>query len=211
MKKILTVILITITFLSCSSEDNSESDPINYKSVQKRLDEGLTPINLFKSGIVLDSLYAKKYQGGYIYYLDTEEGSGLIAHFQDNSSAVIWGDNGNVATANLVTIGSGNNNSSAIMSFYLNTNTAADFCNNITINNYSDWFLPSKDEMKLMIERLKDKPNMFFGAVTGYWTSSNIDFNSVWIIKSDKNPISFFKNNMIYYDVRIRATRKFNQ
>lgn len=213
MKKIILLFAVILMF-GCSSdgsnEDISDTPKPVYKSVQKRLNDNETPLSIYKSGIVMDSLYGKNYQGGLIYYLNATDGNGLLAHTQDNSSSLNWGGFGDVTNANSIIIGSGLTNSNAIMSYYLNTNTAADFCDNLVLNNYSDWFLPSKDEMSMMMSKLKNKPNVYFGAVSGYWTSSNIDFNNVWIIRTDNTPVAFLKYNSLgSTDVRIRATRKF--
>lgn len=207
-----------VLFFGCSSDDNlgeNNSKPeiptVIYKSVQKRLNEGETPISLYNKGVAIDSLYAKKYGGGYIYYLNLKDGSGLVAHSQDNSSAINWGEFGDVIKANSSEIGSGMSNSSEIMNYYLNKNTAADFCNDLVLNDYSDWYLPSKDEMLMMMQRLKNKPNIYFGAVSGYWTSTNVDYNNVWIVKSDNAPVVNLKYSNNQYDIRIRATRKFSK
>jgi hypothetical protein len=213
MKKIIiTLSIIAFTVFGCSKDDTPTNTvtPIAYKSVQKRLNENETPLSIYTSGVVMDSLYGKSYKGGLIYYLNATDGTGLVAHTQDNSSSVNWGGFGDVTGANSTIIGSGITNSYAIMSYFLNTDTAADFCDNLVLNNYSDWFLPSKDEMLMMITKLKNKPNVYFSAVSGYWTSSNYDFNNAWIIRSDNTPITFLKYNSIgAYDIRIRATRKF--
>lgn len=210
MKKIVLLIMLITLGCSSSTDDKDVIIDIKYKSVQERLNENETPISIYNSGVVLDSLYGKNYKGGLIYYLNTSNGTGLVAHWQDNSSALNWGGSADIAAANNTIIGSGLSNTNAITNYYLNTNTAADYCDNLVLNNYSDWFLPSKDEMLMMINVLKDRSNVYFGAVTGYWTSSNYDYKNVWMIRSDKTPIIFLKyNSVINYDVRIRSTRVF--
>lgn len=203
--------LTSLFLFSCSSSnDDNPTTPIVTKSVQQRLNLGETPIHIYNSGIILDSIYGRNYKGGLIFHLNTSNGSGLLAHFQDNSSAVNWGGFGDVTDANNTAIGFGQQNSNAIMNYYLQTNTAADFCDNLTISTYNDWYLPSKDEMNKMMLILKNKPGVYFGAVSGYWTSTNFNFNQAWIIRSDNTPITsnkFDSNNT--YDIRIRAVRTF--
>lgn len=203
--------LASLAMLSCSKDDNPAA-PIVTKSVQQKLNLGETPLQLFNSGIILDSIYGKNYKGGIIFHLNTANGSGLLAHFQDNYGNAGWGDFGDVTNANNTAIGFGLQNSNAIMAYHTSTNTAADLCDNLTISGYSDWYLPSKDEMSKMMLILKFKPGIYFGAISGYWTSSNIDFEKVWIIRSDNVAIASKKYLSSYtYDNRIRAVRTFNE
>lgn len=210
MKKVI-LLLLGIFTISCSKDDSNEETKAPYVSVQAKLNSGKTPIELYNTGIILDSLYGKQYKGGYIFYLNTIDGSGFVTGFQDNSGSINWGSFADVTTANNTQINFGIQNTTAITNYYNLTNTAADFCENLTLNGFSDWFLPSKDEMSLMMSRLKNIEGIFFGAVTGYWTSSNYDFNNVWIIKSDNSASPFLKfSSSINFDIRIRAARKFN-
>jgi len=64
-------------------------------------------------------------------------------------------------------IGDGVQNTLDIEKEETSYNTAADICANLVINRYSDWFLPSYDEMLHM----KDMPGAL-SATTTYWTSS---------------------------------------
>ncbi len=62
------------------TEDEEASDAILFTDVQARLDTGELPIAIWRSGIPLKTLYNRKtYKGGYICYLDTVNGGGLIA------------------------------------------------------------------------------------------------------------------------------------
>lgn len=214
MKKIIIALLVLFASFGCSKDEAQENvvpvPPVVYKSVQKRLNENETPMSIYKSGISIDSLYGKTYKGGLIYYFEINKGTGLVAHFQDNSGDVDWGGLGNVINANSIEIGSGQLNSNAIMDYYLIKNTAADFCDTLILNGFDDWFLPSKNEMIMMMSKLKNKQNVYFGAVSGYWTSSNYDFEKVWIVNQNNVAIVNFKTETYNYtDIRIRATRKF--
>ncbi|MFZ1614336.1 MAG: immunoglobulin domain-containing protein [Holophaga sp.] len=64
-------------------------------------------------------------------------------------------------------IGDGVQNTLDIEKEETSYNTAADICANLVINRYSDWFLPSYDEMLHM----KDMPGAL-STTTTYWTSS---------------------------------------
>jgi len=60
---------------------------VNFNDVQARLDTGELPIDIWRSGIPLKNIYNRKtYKGGYICYLDTLNGGGLIAHKKRLSS-----------------------------------------------------------------------------------------------------------------------------
>jgi hypothetical protein len=214
MKKIILGI-VTVLFWSCSKEDTpiNTITPITYKSVQKRLIENETPLSIYNSGIILDSLYGKTYKGGYIYYLDIVNGNGLVASTEDNSTGINWRDYSyyGETTPSLYAvdtyIGSGQMNTNTIIAkFKPNGNfTAAQFCDDLVFNGYSDWFLPSKDEMYLMTNKLQSKIGL--GA---YWTSSNYSDVKAWLV--NRYPLASELSNKWQSNtptVKIRATRKF--
>ncbi|MCK9422815.1 MAG: DUF1566 domain-containing protein [Bacteroidales bacterium] len=53
------------------------------------------------------------------------------------------------------------------------------FCNDLLLNGYSDWFLPSLDELELMFQR-KTIIGGFVDAF--YWSSSEYDADHAWLV-----------------------------
>ena len=101
------------------------------------------------------------YQGGVIGYIfesgDTGyvagETHGLIAAVEDQSSGIRWNNGSNVATgATGTAIGTGSANTTTIISAQGATETsyAAGLARAYTGGGYTDWFLPSKDELNKM-------------------------------------------------------------
>jgi hypothetical protein len=90
----------------------------------------------------------QNYAGGIIFYLDGAGEHGLVCTPTSQGSHP-WGCNGtSIATA--TSFGTGQSNTAAIVAFCSETNTAARFCDTLNLNGYSDWFLPSRDEISLM-------------------------------------------------------------
>jgi hypothetical protein len=124
--------------------------------VQAILDGGKTPMELFTGNIPLDSIYGKYYEGGFIFYLNTSEGTGLICASEDLSEEYAWGCVGSLMGANGVSVGTGFQNTLTIVSGCNEIGSAARICNDLVMNGKEDWFLPSKDELNLMWTNLAD-------------------------------------------------------
>jgi hypothetical protein len=153
------------------------------------------------------------YQGGIVAYILQSgdpgyiegETHGLIAAPYDQSAGIQW-YNGTYTTtgATATALGTGDANTSAIITSQGNTGSyAAKLCSDLVLNGYSDWFLPSWDELdKLYIYRVT------IGGFTNnlYWSSTEHDINTAW----NKSLGSNFgtgapKDNMCY----VRAVRSF--
>lgn len=120
--------------------------------------------------------------GGVIFWLDpaTNNSSGLVCAVSDQSNSIgaSWGSNtptiGNVATA----IGTGQANTNAILAVHTQGTNAAKLCNSYTANGYSDWYLPSKDELNEMFvnKSIIQTTSAANGGANfknyAYWTSS---------------------------------------
>ena len=124
------------------------------------------------------------YQGGIIFYLDGN-GGGLIAAPSDQSTGgVEWGCYGtNIPGASGTAIGTGYQNTLDIINagcISINgSSTAAAICTNLTLGGYSDWFLPSKDELNAMYLNIgQGSPlgNLGSFSTNYYWSSTEYDF-----------------------------------
>lgn len=115
--------------------------------------------------------------GGVIFYLDASGTSGLIAAKNDLATAP-WGCQGTIiAGADGQAIGTGAQNTIDILAGCMTANIAADLCDGATINGFSDWFLPSVDELSEMYFEIgqgasgaNQNVGMFGNAF--YWSSS---------------------------------------
>lgn len=120
--------------------------------------------------------------GGYIFYDKGSYTNGWrfleaapYGWYNDGADpGVMWCNNGAVITgADSTAIGTGWQNTIDIENGCTTAGVAADICANLDINGYTDWFLPSKDELNLMYQNLKTKSRGEFGNY-GYWSSSEV-------------------------------------
>jgi len=154
------------------------------------------------------------HQGGIIFYLD-ENGGGLIAAPSDQSygwglAMREWGCDGSDLKSYRgwvygAYIGSGAQNTIDIEAGCTTPRTAADICANLTLGGYSDWFLPSKDELNEMYLNLHQQGLGGFATYV-YWSSTEIDYVSAW--GQDFN-FGFQFGNFKYDFSAVRAVRAF--
>ena len=168
MKRTLLILLcLPLLFTTCKKEEDDPSNSANNNN----------------SALAIGDFH----QGGVIFYLDGN-GGGLVCDIQD-LSLVPWGCEGIlISGADGTTIGTGNQNTIDILAGCTNSigqpfsGIAAFECVNSTAQGYSDWFLPSKDELyEIYINRnainttsLANGGNTFgtSGLYSVYWSSS---------------------------------------
>ena len=91
------------------------------------------------------------HQGGIIFYLDGNGGGLIVAPSDQSNERAVWGWQGKSITgADGTAIGTGQQNTIDILAARGSQGTAAEKCANLTLNGYSDWFLPSKWELNKM-------------------------------------------------------------
>ncbi len=186
-------------------------------SVQELLDGGLTPCNIFEGGLPLDSLYGKMYAGGLIFYLDTVSCNGFVSAPNTDQGFTTWGcyqtDLPNVpnVTGGLTgpgaAIGEGMmNTDSIIVNGCILATDAARLCSDLSLNGYTDWFLPSIGELELMYLNLH--LNGFGVFVTSrYWSSSEKDADTAHRLNFGFGNIDSATK---FNNVTVRAIREFN-
>ncbi len=111
----------------------------------------------------------ESFGGGKIFYIDGTGMHGLIAATTDQAET-IWGCYGTDVQGTFTAIGTGQANTTAIINTCLWPGIAAQVCNDLVLNGYDDWFLPSKDELNQMYVQRN-----IIGGFNGYkvyWSSS---------------------------------------
>jgi hypothetical protein len=156
------------------------------------------------------------YQGGFIAYFlqdgdpgyDSQVRHGIIAAPNDLSGYIPWGCQGtSIPGAHGDNIGTGMQNTLAILDSCTTAGIAAQLCNDLVLNGYDDWFLPSRFEMYKLNLNKDYVPNLATTWNPYYWTSSEYDGNkarAMWIGNGNSN-LATIKN----YTYRVRPIRSF--
>lgn len=200
--------LIIFLLVNCQKSELSSGE------IQKLLNEGSTPIELYNQGVSKEQLYGKLYENGLIFYLNIDDGWGLLSAINDISEVAPWGCLGLIDGAKLTIlvdggeeieqgarIGDGNTNTEKILQSCSETDIAARLC--VEIGN--GWFLPSRGELYLMMINLHLNGHGNFVETDYYWSSTSKSVESGWGVNSDLLYSTGNKANLRY----VRAVKKF--
>lgn len=117
------------------------------------------------------------FRGGYFYHATKD--LALIASVS-TPIFMAWGCYGQeINGSDLIGIGDGKQNTLDIINQCKETNIAAYYCDTLSANNYTDWYLPSKEELELLLKNLGHlgivPPNAY-----NYWSSSEFSKSEAW-------------------------------
>jgi Protein of unknown function (DUF1566) len=146
--------------------------------------------------------------GGIIFNLDSTGHHGLVVTAFDQGNFQ-WGCDTTLIgpAAQHLAIMTGDTNTTAIVAFCPMVSNAAMACDTLTLNGYTDWYLPSRDELdSLAINQA------IFGGLTPdawYWSSSEVDYGGAHLKINQPYwlPFDVWANKM--YALSVRCIRKF--
>ena len=121
--------------------------------------------------------------GGLFVFQDS--GYAYISAAADQATNAPWGCQGTDISGTLSAVGTGSANTALIVAGCATSGISARICDQLTLNGYSDWFLPSLDELAQMYTQL-DANGFGNFANQSYWSSTQssatqaytIDFNN---------------------------------
>ena len=166
------------------------------------------------------------HQGGVVFYIfvDGETGyvagetHGLITAVEDQSSSIAWNNGGNFPTgATGSAIGTGTANTTTIINAQnaqgaSQTSYAAGLARAYTGGGYTDWFLPSKDELNRMWLKRTDINTTALAndgsnfSTNYYWSSTEVGDSVAYRQYFDTGSQSYVNKNNTY---NVRAVRAF--
>ncbi|NDG67495.1 MAG: DUF1566 domain-containing protein, partial [Actinobacteria bacterium] len=80
-------------------------------------------------------------------------------------------------------VGMGETNTSKIVQRYRGGNYPARYASTLVFGGYDDWYLPSKEELRLVYRNLSTAtPRLGNFGKSFYWTSSEYDLNNAWTV-----------------------------
>jgi hypothetical protein len=155
----------------------------------------------FNSGYEIGSVQL----GGLVFY-NNGTGNGLVCASTDQSTGAKWGCYGTLIGTTSLAVGTGAANTSAITGGCITTDViAAKVCDALALNTFSDWYLPSIEELNLMYQNL-DQKNLGGFSPVFYWSSSEDNVALAWYLHfGDGSKLHDGKD----YPVYVRAVRSF--
>ena len=164
----------------------------------------------------LPLIVGQTYAGGIIFYIDNTNQHGLVCAPSDQGR-VPWGCQGTSIPGTSALIGTGANNTSTIIAGCSTTNIAAKICDDLTLGGYTDWYLPSMDELRLMYTNLKVNGIGNFTTTWGgsmgacYWSSTEAESYGAFLIWFTDGNETYYQDNYHgkSFNNLVRAVRSF--
>lgn len=153
---------------------------------------------------LLPLVVGQSHGGGIIFYLDDADEHGLIAAASDLDGDPHWFNGSHLVTGATGTeIGTGQANTSAIVNVQGAGSYAAGLCDQLVLNGFSDWFLPSKDELNALFLQKARVEGFDEGF---YWSSTEHGEGSAWEQVFNTGDQHFANKN---FPIKVRPIRAF--
>ena len=184
MKNILLLLLSPIILLNCSKDESVDIIPQNLYnselSIEQNLNNGVDVLDILEVNDI-NSLYGIEYGGGYIFNVNIQDGSLIVASDYSQIGSVAWGDVFSLDTS--TEIGTGDENTQMIVDGNQNDNSADGFefgsddyafkiVSDLDYNNKNDWFIPSRDSMQAIFDNVHSLGFGNFDENLIYWSST---------------------------------------
>lgn len=191
---------------STSVKNQQKQDSIQ-AAARKATDDSIAKIKKAEAAelFAMDSIKSGNYfRGGIIFYIDQTGKHGLITSQYDQGKDLNWYKEDKVISGAFgVGIFEGQENTRAIVAKMGEGNYPASLCESLNYKGYTDWYLPSKDELNLLYLKRKEVGGF---AEKYYWSSSEVSNGDVWYQSFfNGKTYSLIKGNKAY----VRAIRKF--
>jgi len=150
--------------------------------------------------------------GGWIFYDKGNSSEGwryLEAGYENLSSGISWYNGVYIDTGALETEpGKGKLNTQKIITIQGVGRYAAKLCSDYRGGGRSDWYLPSKDELNLIYEKLYMKGIGGFDDYY-YWSSTEANLHYAWVINFYTGEQFSYIKYKPYSGIRVRPVRSF--
>lgn len=189
MKHIKLILFFSFLALTCSKDESVDLIPQNaYNAeitVEQNLNNGVDILDILEANDV-NSLYGIEYNGGFIFDVNIEDGSMIVATDYSQIGSVAWGDVFSLDTsaeigtgdANTQMIVDGNQNDNSTDGFEFGSNDYAfKIVSDLEYNDNNDWFIPSRDSMKAIFDNVHSLGFGNFNESLIYWSSTKVGYS----------------------------------
>lgn len=131
------------------------------------------------------------YEGGYVFHISEPDGEGKKSFYICAPTLLgsrLWADTNTYCSTNAA-FGSGQNNTQLIVNILGNNASAAYACDTCTQSGYSDWFLPSRDELDSLMSKSSLFSNPVIPNYTQCWSSTEVNATDAYVIQSTNKSI----------------------
>ena len=189
MKHIKLILFSSFLVLTCSKDESVDLIPQNaYNAeitVEQNLNNGVDILDILEANDV-NSLYGIEYNGGFIFDVNIEDGSMIVATDYSQIGSLAWGDVFSLDTS--AEIGTGDANTQMIVDGNQNDNSSDGFefgsddyafkiVSDLEYNNNNDWFIPSRDSMKAIFDNVHSLGFGNFNESLIYWSSTKVGYS----------------------------------